>query len=405
MQTAPEPPAPIKKHSAALLPVWWFLTLGVYWPFWLYRTYKEIRAHMPGATTITPGKAVGFLFLPIFDIYWFFRIVIDFPRAISRMQKSCYPQEEPLPAGAVSAMLAVGWVLSILGGYVHPAWWFAGQILVLTAIVSCQQAMNAHSENHARALRGQTIVAASGERSFARLIGARGEKIEWRRVAVLVLSLAVTQVSSFVAWVQLARPLYRASIAVGWWDLLGILVTVLATTGVAVVAFRDIKNYWLASSLAALMIAPLVALVDAVLGRGGDSLRVVVTNALGQAASAFFLLAFLSMFVHVARSAWAGLGLGMACGTGAGSGFFLLVVIHRSWTDYLGWEKLAADLILNGVQYGWGSFYYSAVYHGEFVMLMFVPPILALAKSVIFALAFWILTKFLVSPAEAKALP
>lgn len=121
MHTAPAPSAPIKKHSAALLPVWMILTLGIYWPFWLYRTYKEVRAHMPDATTITPGKAVGFLFIPFFNIYWFFRIVIDFPCAIARMQKSCFPQEELLPAGSVSVMIATGLILSTLSAYLHPA--------------------------------------------------------------------------------------------------------------------------------------------------------------------------------------------------------------------------------------------------------------------------------------------
>ncbi|MFC1575957.1 hypothetical protein ACFL5A_04880, partial [Gemmatimonadota bacterium] len=46
------------------------LTLGLYWPYWVYRTYRDIRGHAPDATAITPGKACGYLFVPLFNIYW-----------------------------------------------------------------------------------------------------------------------------------------------------------------------------------------------------------------------------------------------------------------------------------------------------------------------------------------------
>jgi len=379
MPTAPAPPAPIKKHSAALFPVWFYLTIGIYWLFWLHRTYRDIRAHAPGVTTITPGKAVGFLFIPFFNIYWFFRVVIDFPRAIARIQKSCHEQEERLPAGAVSTMLAMGLVLSALGANVHPAAWIAGQILVLTAFVSCQQAMNAHSENHARALRGQPIVAASGERSFARLIGARGDKIEWRRVAILAVSLAVINpafviVHNLFAWGSVSFHPYLS--------LYGLLTNSLAMTAVAVLAFRYIKdeprlNYWCAALLAGIIWAPLMLLARKALESRVPGLHGGLAIGLTGAVDAFLTLALLALCVHVARSAWVGLGLGFASGWMASFALFALRDLPRTWYDSV---HSLADVYGEAADIG-----------------------AALASAAIFALAFWLLTKFLVRPVEAKA--
>ena len=47
-----------------------FITLGIYQLFWLYRVFKELHAR--GATETTPGKAVGFLFIPFFNFVWSF---------------------------------------------------------------------------------------------------------------------------------------------------------------------------------------------------------------------------------------------------------------------------------------------------------------------------------------------
>jgi hypothetical protein len=43
------------------MPLWFILTTNIYWLFWLHKTYKEIRAHTPTATDVTPGKAVRYI--------------------------------------------------------------------------------------------------------------------------------------------------------------------------------------------------------------------------------------------------------------------------------------------------------------------------------------------------------
>lgn len=48
------------------------VTLGIYHLFWLHRVFKEL--HSCGATQTTPGKAVGFLFIPLFNLWWIFAV-------------------------------------------------------------------------------------------------------------------------------------------------------------------------------------------------------------------------------------------------------------------------------------------------------------------------------------------
>src|SRR5262245_50153350 len=41
----------------------------------VYRMWSAIR---DGSTTITPGRAVGFLFIPFYNLYWLFRVIPGF---------------------------------------------------------------------------------------------------------------------------------------------------------------------------------------------------------------------------------------------------------------------------------------------------------------------------------------
>jgi heme/copper-type cytochrome/quinol oxidase subunit 4 len=47
---------------------------------WLRLIYKMWQAIQDGHARVTPGTAVGFLFIPIFNLYWVFRAVACFPR-------------------------------------------------------------------------------------------------------------------------------------------------------------------------------------------------------------------------------------------------------------------------------------------------------------------------------------
>jgi ribosomal protein L40E len=60
----------IKNVPPANAAIFTIITLGIYQLFWLYRVFKELHAR--GSTQTTPGKAVGFLFIPFFNFAWIF---------------------------------------------------------------------------------------------------------------------------------------------------------------------------------------------------------------------------------------------------------------------------------------------------------------------------------------------
>lgn len=251
---APRPPAIAKptgtRRTLALMPLWLILTVNIYWLFWLYQTYKEIRAHTPGATEITPGKAVGFLFIPVFNLYWFFRVVIDFPRAIRRMQEDDSLGEPPLNSGLITGLLIAGLVGNSFVVQIHPALLLLTEPLVIGAFFIAQVSLNAHWERHAAgALPGQRLaqpLAAAPTRELATLLGVRGPQIEWGAgAAFLVASLLADLVFLLIA--PLLRG-YGVSSAVGW--ALSFSAD-LFLTAAALAAFRWIRNDAAAAALAA----------------------------------------------------------------------------------------------------------------------------------------------------------
>ncbi len=81
--------------------------------------YKAWRVLQPFAVRTTPGKAVGFLFIPLFNYYWMFRVIWglarDFNRIVRRHNLSIRPAPEGValaycilvPVGAVAAYVPI----------------------------------------------------------------------------------------------------------------------------------------------------------------------------------------------------------------------------------------------------------------------------------------------------------
>jgi hypothetical protein len=73
-------------------PLWvhgllFFVTFGIYWYVWLYRLVRQLREREPRALTFTPGQAVGFMFIPLFSIYWIFNLGIRLAQAVSEVEQ------------------------------------------------------------------------------------------------------------------------------------------------------------------------------------------------------------------------------------------------------------------------------------------------------------------------------
>lgn len=62
------------------------ITLGLYFPFWLYRTVKDLRTNFKEDISYTPGQAVGYLFIPVFNVYWIVYLIFSLPKVISKIE-------------------------------------------------------------------------------------------------------------------------------------------------------------------------------------------------------------------------------------------------------------------------------------------------------------------------------
>jgi hypothetical protein len=57
-----------------------------------------------GSPRMTPGKAVGFLFIPFFNLYWLFQVYSGFATDYNNYLKEKNLQAPPLSSGLMTAM-------------------------------------------------------------------------------------------------------------------------------------------------------------------------------------------------------------------------------------------------------------------------------------------------------------
>lgn len=137
-------PQPALKSPVAVAALT-LITLNFYWLYWLANTYKRIRQLNPNATKITPGKAVGFLFIPIFGALWFIWIAFSLPRATVRAggPRADSHRFACAAAGVMCLMGSLwpwGFALPMLSAQIA---WIAGcEILFLGFIAYCQAMLN-----------------------------------------------------------------------------------------------------------------------------------------------------------------------------------------------------------------------------------------------------------------------
>ena len=91
----------LAKGGSLNLPLYLFLALFVGWIYWLVCVYQfhQVMARIPGwRHPISPGRAVGFHFIPFYNLYWVFRWPAEIARFVNvRMQK---PLMKPYLVGA-----------------------------------------------------------------------------------------------------------------------------------------------------------------------------------------------------------------------------------------------------------------------------------------------------------------
>lgn len=125
------------------------LTIHIYLYYWIYQTYKDVTAHSPEVTQITPARALGFLFIPLFNVIWALRLFGDIPRAVAELESGHPLGEANLNRTLATTLVVVGWVLLLAGGYMGD--WrvmIAGEPLFLGGFVLVQNALNRHWALH-----------------------------------------------------------------------------------------------------------------------------------------------------------------------------------------------------------------------------------------------------------------
>jgi len=109
------------------------ITLGIYNLVWLYKIQEEMRTHALKAEITSGGKAVGLLFVPIFNIFWGIYLWFRVPSCVNIMKSSCNTESDRMNA-------AIGLVMIIP---------FIGYIIWSAMI---QSSLNSHWKSHGKTI-------------------------------------------------------------------------------------------------------------------------------------------------------------------------------------------------------------------------------------------------------------
>ena len=74
---------PIKVVSRWTIPFSLLFTLNIYYFFWVYRVVRELNERR--CTDLSPGKAVGLLFIPFFNFVWHFVLWAQIAHAVPNL--------------------------------------------------------------------------------------------------------------------------------------------------------------------------------------------------------------------------------------------------------------------------------------------------------------------------------
>ncbi|MFH1746249.1 MAG: zinc ribbon domain-containing protein [Planctomycetota bacterium] len=92
------------------------LLYAILYLVWLYQTWSAVP---PRHRSTTPGAAVGFLFIPFFNIYWMFRAVVGLSYSLER---ALVGRPQAGPPGAGSGVAIAACVMALIPGPNCLAW-------------------------------------------------------------------------------------------------------------------------------------------------------------------------------------------------------------------------------------------------------------------------------------------
>jgi hypothetical protein len=91
------------------------IPVAVFYALILHRGWSAVQ---DGVTSVTPGKAVGYCFIPFFNLYWNFIAHVGLMKEFNRIAEARGRQDQKVNEGfaLTSAILSASICLSILAG-------------------------------------------------------------------------------------------------------------------------------------------------------------------------------------------------------------------------------------------------------------------------------------------------
>jgi len=124
------------------------VTLNLYTFGWIYQVYSEIHRRPGTATTVKPGRALGFLFIPVFNFFWALWLWLDLPRAIERMEMADPPGGILTHRWVITGSLFACSVMGLIGGFLWFPALYLNAVLLWTGVLLAQSSLNSHWEAH-----------------------------------------------------------------------------------------------------------------------------------------------------------------------------------------------------------------------------------------------------------------
>lgn len=189
--TAPVNPPPKGGRGSRRRPLatalLWVATLGLYWPVWLWRTYRTLRAEGRAATGVSPRRAAGLAAIPGLNLLWTAFLAVDLPRAVRRARHGAAAGDPPdtellaiLLVAPVAAGVALAFVLGLsplvailLAGYLSWAFELPAAIVAERALGELQPAWETHQRR--RDVVGALATAAVGALAIVLITGGEDE--------------------------------------------------------------------------------------------------------------------------------------------------------------------------------------------------------------------------------------
>ena len=121
--------APAKVRSLGTCILLYVVTFGIYSLFWLYLVHKENPRRRD--VDPTPGKAVGFLFIPFFNLYWLFKVYLSLTDRINLLALHLQGKKQPPVNKTLAIVFLVCMFIPYIGGLpsmiCQIMWWVAAQ--------------------------------------------------------------------------------------------------------------------------------------------------------------------------------------------------------------------------------------------------------------------------------------